>query len=54
MQDKVQCTWEDFRRDEHRRYGTFQVSLEDLAQDLYFDDRFQAQYLEDDEDVSDI
>lgn len=52
MQDKVYRTWEDFRRDEHKRYGTFQVSLEDLAEDLYFDDRLQAQYLEDDEDVS--
>lgn len=31
-------SWEEFTKHEYRRCGTFQLSVEDLANDLYFDD----------------
>ena len=31
-------SWDEFTKNEYRRCGTFQLSVEDLANDLYFDD----------------
>ncbi|MCP4603156.1 MAG: hypothetical protein GY847_22020 [Proteobacteria bacterium] len=38
MEESKFNSWEDFTKEEYRRCGTFQLSLEDLARDLYYDD----------------
>jgi len=35
--DKVYKTWADFEREQRRRYATFQLSIDELAKDLYID-----------------
>ena len=35
--DKVYKTWVEFEREQRRRYATFQLSIEELAKDLYMD-----------------
>jgi hypothetical protein len=36
-QEKVYRTWAEFEREQRRRYATFQLSIEELAKDLYMD-----------------
>jgi hypothetical protein len=36
-QDKVYRNWEEFEREQRRRCATFQLSLDELAKDLYLD-----------------
>jgi len=36
-QDKIYRNWEEFEREQRRRYATFQLSLDELAKDLYID-----------------
>jgi hypothetical protein len=38
MEELKYRSWEEFKKSEYRRCGTFQLSVEDLANDLYFDD----------------
>jgi len=35
--EKVYNTWAEFEREQRRRYATFQLSIEELARDLYMD-----------------
>lgn len=37
QREKVYQTWEEFEREQRRRYATFQLSIEELARDLYMD-----------------
>ena len=34
-------SWKDFTQQEYRRCATFQLSIEELARDLYYDERMQ-------------
>lgn len=36
-QEKTYSTWAEFEREQRRRYATFQLSIEELAKDLYMD-----------------
>jgi hypothetical protein len=36
-QNKIYRTWDEFEREQRRRYATFQLSLDELAKDLYID-----------------
>lgn len=47
MEEKGYRSWDDFTKTEYRRCGTFQLSLEELARDLYYDD---SPYKKDDEE----
>ena len=49
MEDKAFRTWREFNEQEDRRCGTFQLSIDDLARDLYYDERFQKQNEEEEE-----
>ncbi len=35
MEEKGFSTWKDFTQNEYRRCNTFQLSIDDLARDLY-------------------
>ena len=37
QREKAYQSWEEFERDLRRRYATFQLSIEELAKDLYMD-----------------
>jgi len=38
MEEKGFRTWKDFNQHELRRCNTFQLSIDDLARDLYYED----------------
>ena len=44
--EAIYRTWKEFEEMERRRVGTFQLSVDDLAKDLYIDT-----YKDDDDDV---
>lgn len=37
QRERTYQSWEEFERDQRRRYATFQLSIEELARDLYMD-----------------
>jgi hypothetical protein len=39
MEEKSYVTWKDFNEQELRRCATFQLSVDDLARDLYYDEK---------------
>jgi hypothetical protein len=39
MEKPTYRSWEDFKKDEYRRCGTFQLSIDELARDLYYEDQ---------------
>ena len=41
MEYNVYRSWDHFTKSEYRRVGTFQLSIEELANYLYFDDKQQ-------------
>ena len=45
-QEATYRTWKEFEEMERRRVGTFQLSVDDLARDLYVD-----VYKDDDDDI---
>ena len=34
-------SWKEFTQNEYRRCATFQLSIEELAKDLYYDERME-------------
>jgi hypothetical protein len=38
MKLKSYDSWKDFAQDEFKLYGTFQLSIDELARDIYFDE----------------
>jgi len=46
MSDEVYRSWKEFESSERRRVGTFQLSLDDLAKDMYIE---QKRPVDDDE-----
>ncbi len=38
MEEHKYRSWEEFTREEYRRVGTFQLSIDELARDLYYED----------------
>lgn len=50
MEDRIYRSWKEFEEQEYRRCSTFQLSLEELARDLYFDDKLDE--LEDTAELS--
>ena len=38
MEEKGFRTWKEFTQHEYRRVNTFQLCVDDLAKDLYYDD----------------
>ena len=38
MEEKSYRTWNEFKQSEYRRVSTFQLSIDELARDLYFDE----------------
>jgi hypothetical protein len=40
--DKSYSTWKEFELEERRRFGTFQLSLDELAKDLYIDPEYEV------------
>jgi hypothetical protein len=42
-QDNIYRNWEEFEREERRRYATFQLSLDELAKDLYIDNEIEEE-----------
>ncbi len=51
MEDLSYRSWDDFNRSEDRRVGTFQLSVDDLARDLYYENR---PYNDDDEEEDEL
>ncbi len=49
MEEDTFRSWDDFNKNEYRRCGTFQLSLEDLARDVYYDDGSKRQKEEEEE-----
>lgn len=43
MEEKSFRTWKEFTRDEYRRFRTFQLSIEEFAKDLYYDETKEVQ-----------
>lgn len=39
--EKIYRTWQEFEREERRRVGTFQLSIDDLERDLYYEDLYE-------------
>lgn len=37
QREKFYQTWEEFEKEQRQRYATFQLSLDELARDLYMD-----------------
>lgn len=37
LEETTYRSWQEFEKEERRRVATFQLSLDDLAQDLYVD-----------------
>ena len=52
MEDNAFRTWREFNQQEYRRCSTFQLSIDDLARDLYYDERCQKQNDDDDEELN--
>ena len=50
MEEKEYRTWKEFNQQELRRVGTFQLSIDDLAHDLYFDDKMDKRDEEEEEE----
>ena len=38
--EKSYSTWQEFEQEERRRVGTFQLSIDDLERDLYYDSTY--------------
>ena len=38
MDDLMYRTWKDFTEQQYRKSNTFQLSIDELARDLYYDD----------------
>ena len=38
MEDNYYRSWQDFRQQQYRRANTFQLSIDELERDLYYDD----------------
>jgi hypothetical protein len=36
--EKSYRTWQEFEQEERRRVGTFQLSIDDLERDLYYEE----------------
>jgi hypothetical protein len=52
MEDKGFRTWKDFTQHEYRRVNTFQLCVDDLAKDLYYDDTPDLSEKEDTEELN--
>lgn len=52
MDDKGFRTWRDFNEQEYRRCGTFQLCIDDLARDLYYDERLQKRQEDEEEELN--
>jgi hypothetical protein len=49
MDDFTYRTWKDFTEQQYRKSNTFQLSIDELARDMYYDDSAYKKDLEDDE-----
>jgi hypothetical protein len=38
---KAYRSWKEFKQEEYRQFGSFQLSLDELARDLYYDEKVQ-------------
>jgi len=43
LKEEVFRSWREFEMSERRRVGTFQLSVDDLARDLYMDSAFSVE-----------
>ena len=50
MEQEPYRTWEDFKKEQYRRCNTFQLSIDELAKDLYYDDKPEV----DEEEVQEL
>ncbi|MDJ0765615.1 MAG: hypothetical protein QNJ97_21715 [Myxococcota bacterium] len=50
MEKPEHLSWVDFTKNEYRRVATIQLSIDDLAKDLYIDDHYQEQRQKDEEE----
>jgi hypothetical protein len=41
LDDNVYRSWQDFTQQQYRRANTFQLCIEELENDLYFDDNLE-------------
>ncbi|MCP4674433.1 MAG: hypothetical protein GY854_02730 [Deltaproteobacteria bacterium] len=51
MEELNYRSWNDFNQSEDRRVGTFQLSIDDLARDLYYENR---PFKDDDEEEEEL
>jgi len=49
MKIKSYSSWKEFTQDEFKRFGTFQLSIDELAKDVYYDDA-----KDDDEEIEEL
>jgi hypothetical protein len=49
MDDFTYRSWKEFTEQQYRKANTFQLSIDELARDLYYDDAAYKNDLEDDE-----
>ncbi len=49
MEEREYRSWDHFRKSEYRRVATFQLSVEELANDLYYEDKNQKNDEEEEE-----
>ncbi len=52
MEDKEYRSWDHFRKSEIRRVATFQLSVDELAHDLYYDERANKYEQEEEEELN--
>ncbi|MCU0663329.1 MAG: hypothetical protein MUC50_13510 [Myxococcota bacterium] len=38
---KAYRSWKEFKQEEYRQFGSIQLSLDELARDLYYDEKVQ-------------
>lgn len=43
MDDKSYKTWREFQQEQFRRCSTVQLSIEELARDLYYDEEVETE-----------
>ena len=49
LEDNAYRSWQDFTQQQYRRANTFQLCIEELESDLYFDDQLEKKDEEEEE-----